>query len=89
MHNNLCMKYYHLPGIPIRLISALLKRLPFGQPTSELIGQSLLFLANILSTIRNSVEVVDTFVGRYLVFSTTVYIAFKFLHFKFFNGIIP
>ena len=40
-----------------------------------------------IGTLRNFIENTDSFVGKYLVIITTIYIAFKFAHFKLFNDI--
>ena len=35
---------------------------------------------------RRFLEAADTFVGRYLVVATSIYIVFKLAHYKLFNG---
>lgn len=38
---------------------------------------------------REACELLDTFVGRYLVYATFGYVTFKVLHFKVFNDFLP
>jgi len=73
-------------GLPARFIGANMKKYSAARSPPNSVGTVVNLLGDILGTTRRTVETFDTFVGRYLVFATTVYIAFKFLHFKFFNG---
>jgi hypothetical protein len=69
-----------LVGFPVRGLGWVSKKAG-GKQVSEVLGLA----GGLIGNIRKVVETVDTFVGRYLVFSTSVYIVFKFVHFKFFN----
>ena len=55
----------------------------------NLLGTTLRTYGEILGNTRSFLESADTFIGRYLVIITTVYIAFKVFHYKFFNDIFP
>ena len=77
-----------LTGMPTRFIGGALKKLP-AKSAGERIGTVVKFYGDILGGARGLLESGDTFVGRYLVVATTIYIAFKFAHFKLFNDLIP
>eukprot|EP01031_Cornospumella_fuschlensis_P037562 gene37562-45621_t len=76
-------------GFPARCIGDLLTKWTKNKSTVNKAGNVLKFTGDVFGTVRKSIEVIDTFVGRYLVFGTTAYIIFKFLHYKFFNDLIP
>ena len=78
-----------LTGMPSRAIGNGLKKISSKQSAPDIVGSVLKVYGDILGTTRNIVEQTDSFVGRYLVLSTSAYIAFKFAHYKFFNDIIP
>lgn len=78
-----------LLGWPIRFIGGLLQKFSGKDSTPSSVGKAMKIIGDIIGGVRKAVEVIDTFVGRYLVFGTTVYIVIKFAHYKFFNGIIP
>lgn len=69
-------------GFPTRLLGSLIKKVTGEE---QVAGKIFSVFGDIIGKVRRGVEIIDTFVGRYLVFATTVYVAFKFLHFKFFN----
>lgn len=71
-----------LTGFPSRLIGKGLKN-----SSAKPIGYIFEAYGTIVGTLRNVLVKIDSFVGSYLVIATTSYIAFKFLHFKIFNGI--
>lgn len=77
-----------LTGMPTRFLGGALKKLPADSPGAR-VGVVVKFYGDFLGGIRGLLETGDTFVGRYLVVATTVYIAFKFAHFKLFNDLIP
>ena len=77
-----------ITGMPTRFVGNALKKLPSNSP-GERVGLVLKFYGDVLGGIRGFLENGDTFVGRYLVVATTIYIAFKFAHFKLFNDLIP
>ena len=74
-------------GVPIRIIGFLLDKVSKIGSTNIVTGLAKLFegTGKVISFTRQTIEKFDTFVGRYLVLSTTMYILFKFAHFKFFN----
>eukprot|EP01036_Dinobryon_divergens_P024361 gene24361-32806_t len=76
-------------GFPARFIGSNLKKFSSANSVQKNVGLVVNVFGDVVGTTRRTMEIFDTFVGRYLVFSTTIYIAFKFLHFKFFNGIFP
>lgn len=78
-------------GWPNRAIGGLIQRVISYKTNAvaNTVGQVMKIVGDVVGATRRTVEVIDTFVGRYLVFGTTVYIVFKFLHYKFFNGIFP
>jgi len=77
-----------ITGMPTRFVGGLLKKLP-NNSVGETTGKVLKFYGDILGGLRGALEAGDTFVGRYLVIATTIYIAFKFAHFKLFNDLFP
>ena len=77
-----------ITGMPTRFIGGAMKKLP-ANSAGERVGTLIKFYGDILGGARGLLESGDTFVGRYLVVATTIYIAFKFAHFKLFNDLIP
>lgn len=77
-----------LTGMPTRFLGGALKKLP-SDSIGARAGAVVKLYGDILGGVRGLLETGDTFVGRYLVVATTVYIAFKFAHFKLFNDLIP
>jgi hypothetical protein len=77
-----------ITGMPTRFLGGVLKKLP-AKSAGERVGVVVKFYGDVLGGIRGFLETGDTFVGRYLVVATTIYIAFKFAHFKLFNDLIP
>jgi hypothetical protein len=73
-------------GIPVRVIGALLSK--FNSLPGK-VGNVLKFSGEAFGAIRRSIEAIDTFVGRYLVFGTTAYVLLKFLHYKVFSNFPP
>ena len=71
-----------LTGFPSRLLGKGLKN-----SGAKPIGYFFEAYGTIVGTLRNVLVKIDSFVGSYLVIATTGYIAFKFLHFKLFNGL--
>ena len=78
-----------LTGMPTRAVGKGMKKLSKEKSTPHLLGETLSAYGQIIGAARSFLESVDTFVGRYLVIFTSIYIAFKFAHFKFFNDLIP
>jgi hypothetical protein len=76
-------------GFPARFLGNLFMKWTTQKSVPNKIASFVKFLGEIFGAFRRSIEAIDTFVGRYLVFGTTAYIIFKFLHYKFFNNIIP
>ena len=72
-------------GFPARLLGSLIKKLSPPNSPGTLIGTSLDFYGKALNSVRSVMEGIDTFVGRYLVLATTIYVGFKLAHFKLFN----
>ncbi|KAJ1387117.1 hypothetical protein B484DRAFT_459885, partial [Ochromonadaceae sp. CCMP2298] len=56
-----------LLGLPTRTIAWLLKRIPVGKPATERVGKGFEVVGELIGNVRKAVEIVDTFVGRYLV----------------------
>lgn len=78
-----------LTGFPARIFGKGIKRFSKKDAVvNQSIGNLFRFYGELLGTVRKVTEGVDTFVGRYLVIATSLYIIFKFLHFKVFNDII-
>lgn len=77
-----------ITGMPTRFIGGALKKLP-NNSFGERVGVVIKIYGDVLGGVRGLLEKGDTFVGRYLVVATTIYIAFKFAHFKLFNDLIP
>ena len=71
----------------LSLIHSLINVLPLGVPAT--FGTVLKASGEVLGGVRNALEAGDTFVGRYLVICTTVYVTFKLAHYKLFNDLIP
>eukprot|EP01041_Mallomonas_annulata_P001945 gene1945-3772_t len=74
-----------LTGMPTRFIGNVLKKLLPNSSTGDSVGTLLKLYGDIMGGVRGALESIDTFVGRYLVLLTTLYVAFKFAHFKIFN----
>lgn len=74
-------------GFPARLVGDLMAKWSKDKSTINKAGNVLKFAGDVFGTVRKSIEVIDTFVGRYLVFGTTAYIIFKVLHYKLFNDL--
>jgi len=74
-----------LTGMPSRFLGGAAKKSLKG-PGSAL-GAGFKAYGDALGAVRGFLEGADTFVGRYLVVATTVYIAFKVCHYKLFNDI--
>jgi hypothetical protein len=74
-----------LTGMPSRFLGGAAKKNLKG-PGSAL-GAGFKAYGDALGAVRGFLEGADTFVGRYLVVATTVYIAFKVCHYKLFNDI--
>ena len=75
-------------GLPTRFIGSQLKEKTSKDSAVNKFGSGIKFYGDIIGTTRKFLEATDTFVGRYLVIATTIYISFKFAHFKLFNDII-
>ena len=74
-------------GLPTRFIGSQLKeKSPKDSPIGK-VGTAIKIYGDVVGASRKFLEATDTFVGRYLVVATTIYIAFKFAHFKLFNDI--
>lgn len=87
-----------LLGFPIRILGNVIQRFStqpksgtnkeLSKPTVVyLVGKAFSLMGEVVGGSRKAMEVLDTFVGRYLVFATTVYILFKLAHYKFFNDL--
>lgn len=76
-----------LTGMPARFVGGTIKKASPKDSPGSAFGFGLKTYGDILGKVRSLLEAGDTFVGRYLVVATTIYIAFKFAHFKFFNDI--
>ena len=63
--------------------------LPLLLGTPATFGTILKTGGEVLGGVRNALEAGDTFVGRYLVICTTIYVTFKLAHYKLFNDLIP
>ena len=77
-----------LTGMPTRAVGKGIKKFSKGK-APEAVGEVLSLYGEVIGNTRKLLESIDTFVGRYLVIFTSIYIAFKFVHFKFFNDLIP
>ncbi len=76
-----------LTGLPARWIGKGLKSTQIAAMKNrglDLAATLLKGYGDVLGAVRSLIEKIDTFVGRYLVIATTLYIAFKFIHFKIF-----
>lgn len=76
-----------LTGLPARWIGKGLKSTQIAAMKNTGIDFAATILkgyGDVLGALRSLIEKIDTFVGRYLVIATTLYIAFKFIHFKIF-----
>lgn len=79
-----------LTGLPARWIGKLVKKVsPSTNKGGQMLGNIITFYGELSKTLRQFIENTDTFVGRYLVVFTSVYIIFKIAHFKLFNDIFP
>lgn len=76
-------------GFPLRFIGSNMKKWSKKDSGVGYAGTALNIIGDILRTVRKTMEAIDTFVGRYLVFATSAYVIFKFAHFKLFNGFPP
>lgn len=76
-----------LVGSVLRAVAWVLRSLP--AKAIKRAGSAAAALAALLGAVRGLVEGVDTFVGRYLVVGTTVYVLFRIAHFKLFNDLFP
>lgn len=76
-----------LTGFPARLLGGAFKKMSKEGSLTQSIASAVKLYGDILGGTRQFSESADTFVGRYLVILTTLYIAFKFLHFKVFNDL--
>lgn len=76
-----------LTGMPARFLGGQAKRRLNGP--GAVVGAGFKAAGDALGAIRGFLEAADTFVGRYLVIGTTIYIAFKICHYKLFNDIFP
>lgn len=76
-----------LTGMPTRFLGGQAKK-NLKSPGST-VGSVFKAYGDALGAVRGFLEAADTFVGRYLVIATTVYIAFKIAHYKFFNDFFP
>lgn len=76
-----------ITGMPTRFIGGQLKKSKEGAAAN--VGAVFKAYGDVLGTLRTLLETGDTFVGRYLVIFTTVYVTFKLAHYKLFNDIIP
>jgi hypothetical protein len=76
-----------LVGSLLRAAAWVLRLLPAKEIKEA--GSAAAALAALLGAVRGLVEGVDTFVGRYLVVGTTVYVLFRIAHFKLFNDLFP
>ena len=75
-----------LTGMPTRFLGGQAKKNLKG-PAST-VGAGVKAYGDALGAVRGFLEAADTFVGRYLVIATTVYIAFKIAHYKLFNDLL-
>ena len=75
-----------LTGMPTRFLGGQAKKNLKG-PAST-VGAGFKAYGDALGAVRGFLEAADTFVGRYLVIATTVYIAFKIAHYKLFNDLL-
>lgn len=74
-----------LTALPLRLLGGTLRdKLP-AKSAGHSIGSALKAYGDVIGGLRTFLEAADTFVGRYLVIATTIYIGFKFAHYRFFN----
>ena len=78
-----------LTGFPSRLVGGIGKKVAPKGSAGSAISSGIRLYGDTLGSLRQFLESTDTFVGRYLVILTSIYIAFKFVHFKFFNDIFP
>jgi hypothetical protein len=78
-----------ITGMPTRFIGDTLKKTTSSSSPPQSIGTVLKLYGDVIGAFKSFLETADTFVGRYLVVFTTVYITFKFAHYKFFNDIFP
>lgn len=78
-----------ITGMPTRFLGNSLQKI---SPEASMPSRAAFVLktyGDLMGGLKTFIENADTFVGRYLVVFTTIYIAFKFLHFKVFNDIFP
>jgi len=72
-------------GMPTRFLGGQAKKNLKGVPST--VGAGFKAYGDTLGALRGFLESADTFVGRYLVIGTTLYVAFKICHYKLFNDI--
>jgi hypothetical protein len=73
-----------LTALPLRFLGKQLKSKLSNKSPGYKMGIVMKAYGDIIGAIRQFLEVVDTFVGRYLVVATTIYVAFKFTNYKLF-----
>ena len=78
-----------ITGMPTRFLGNTLRKTNPPNSPLDRVGYVVKLYGDVIGTVKSVLESADTFVGRYLVIFTTLYIAFKFLHFKVFNDIFP
>ena len=78
-----------ITGMPTRFLGNALRKTNSPDSPLDRVGYIVKLYGDVIGTVKSVLESADTFVGRYLVIFTTLYIAFKFLHFKVFNDIFP
>lgn len=78
-----------ITGMPARFLGDTLKKVNPTQSVLSAVGSAMKVYGDVVGTLKNILERTDSFVGRYLVVITTIYITFKFMHFKVFNDVIP
>ena len=77
-----------LTGMPTRFISNILTKFTKDKTVNNNIPAFILATyGNTIGTVRRLMEGIDTFISKYLFFTTIVYVVFKYIHYKFFNFI--
>lgn len=76
-----------ITGMPSRFLVEQLKKAKEGPAAT--VGTVVKAYGDVLGSVRGFLEAGDTFVGRYLVIVTTIYIVLKLAHYKLFNDLFP
>ena len=56
-----------------------------GEKAETVVWGGLLAVGSVSKGVKEAIEAVDVFVGRYLLLTTVTYVGLKFIHFKIFD----